>query len=207
MQIDVSGPQILSVLISVSNPVGICRIDWIDGYQVALLNLTNNEVTSMTTIAYHHQDQQIAVDSRLTSDDAILDDNYNKIVINELGTWVLAGCISEYELFITLKPGDNAGRHLDSQAFLIRDGKVFLVLNTDGRYSESPVTYNDAQGCGYRFAIAAMDFGKSAKEAVEYAMTRDIYTGGNVQVVDVKTGEVIADKVTMKDIRDEFTED
>lgn len=146
----------------------------------------------MTTMAYHHKDEQIAVDSQITAEGVVLDDNYNKIIINELGTWVLAGCTSEHELFTNLKSGDNVGRGLECIGFLIRGGKVFLVLTEeDGRYSESPVTYNDAQGCGHTFAIAAMDHGKSAKEAVEYAITRDIYTGGKVQVIDVKTGEAI----------------
>lgn len=41
-------------------------------------------------------------------------------------------------------------------------------------------------GSGYQFAIAALDLGKTAKEAVNYAKTRDIYTGGRVRVFDVK---------------------
>jgi len=71
---------------------------------------------------------------------------------------------------------------------LINDNKVFGVSVEDGRCSHSEYKYNKTMGSGSDFALSAMDFGKSAKEAVEYAMTRDIYTGGNVQVIDVKTG-------------------
>ncbi len=146
----------------------------------------------MTTIAYHHKDKQIAVDGRVTAGGAIADDNYNKIITNKLGIWVCSGSSADCESLAMLKLGDNAGRDLESTALLVREGKVFLALTEkDGRYSESPVTYNDAQGCGYRFAIAAMDHGKSAKEAIEYAMTRDIYTGGKIQVIDVENGNVI----------------
>jgi hypothetical protein len=39
--------------------------------------------------------------------------------------------------------------------------------------------------------LAALDFGKTAKEAVEYAMTRDVYSGGKVHVYDIDKGEFI----------------
>lgn len=147
----------------------------------------------MTTIAYHHKDKQIAVDSRITADGAICSDDFSKVIINGLGTWVLCGRNDDYEILPTLKIGDNIGRELNCTAMLVKNGVVVLALTEeDGRYTESPVTYNDAQGSGYRFALAALDMGKSAKEAIEYAMTRDIYTGGKVQVIDVKTGKVVS---------------
>jgi hypothetical protein len=46
--------------------------------------------------------------------------------------------------------------------------------------------FSRADGSGYKFALGAMDHGKSAKDAVKYAMTRDIYTGGKVKVIKVK---------------------
>lgn len=47
----------------------------------------------------------------------------------------------------------------------------------------------DAFGSGADLAIAAMDLGVSSSEAVEYAATRDIYTGGEVESFDIYTGE------------------
>jgi hypothetical protein len=41
-------------------------------------------------------------------------------------------------------------------------------------------------GSGRHFAKAAMDFGCSAKEAVNYAKTRDACTGGRVRVYKLK---------------------
>ena len=45
---------------------------------------------------------------------------------------------------------------------------------------------NESFGSGSSFALSAMDFGKSAKDSVKYAMTRDIYTGGKIKVIKVK---------------------
>lgn len=44
----------------------------------------------------------------------------------------------------------------------------------------------DAIGSGYAYAIAAMDMGASAEDAVRAAMKRDIYTGGAVRTVTIK---------------------
>lgn len=43
-----------------------------------------------------------------------------------------------------------------------------------------------AIGSGRDFALAAMRLGKSAREAVEIAAEFDIYTGGNIDVVDIE---------------------
>jgi ATP-dependent protease HslVU (ClpYQ) peptidase subunit len=42
-----------------------------------------------------------------------------------------------------------------------------------------------AIGSGQRFALAAMDLGKSAAEAVAYAATRDIFTGGVITALSI----------------------
>ncbi|WP_210772140.1 hypothetical protein [Rhodanobacter lindaniclasticus] len=61
-------------------------------------------------------------------------------------------------------------------------------------YGDSfPVDMSPAQplaiGSGWQFAIAAMDFGKTAKQAIEYAMTRDNGTGGGVDFVRIRTAK------------------
>lgn len=38
-----------------------------------------------------------------------------------------------------------------------------------------------AIGSGWRWALAAMDHGKNAIQAVEYAMSRDVFTGGEIE--------------------------
>lgn len=43
----------------------------------------------------------------------------------------------------------------------------------------------DAIGSGAAYALAAMDMGASAEDAVRAAMKRDIYTGGKVRAMKV----------------------
>jgi ATP-dependent protease HslVU (ClpYQ) peptidase subunit len=73
------------------------------------------------------------------------------------------------------------------------DGFGCIVLATDGTvtsYDERGRTFRErgawAIGSGCRFAIAAMDMGKSPAEAVAYAVTRDIFTGGEITVLTIE---------------------
>lgn len=45
-----------------------------------------------------------------------------------------------------------------------------------------------AIGSGRDFALAAMDMGASAKEAVEAAAKRDVYTGGTIRTLIIDKG-------------------
>jgi ATP-dependent protease HslVU (ClpYQ) peptidase subunit len=70
------------------------------------------------------------------------------------------------------------------------EGFGCLVLSPDGSlvsYDEHGRSFPEAApvaiGSGARFALAAMDFGRSAGEAVAYACTRDIYSGGEVTII------------------------
>jgi len=143
-------------------------------------------------MAYHHTDKQIAVDGQSTSNGVIVNHRSDKTINNDIGLWVLAGCPSDYEALVKLKHNDKCEIEPDCVALLIKEGKVFGVGVSDGLCSHTEYKYNYTLGSGCDFATAAMDFGKSAKQAVEYAMTRDIYTGGKIQVIDVETGEVIS---------------
>jgi len=58
-------------------------------------------------------------------------------------------------------------------------------------YAECIVDHNYAQGSGDQWALAALDFGDSAREAVEYAMTKDVYSGGKVHVYDIEKAEFL----------------
>jgi len=140
----------------------------------------------MTTIAYNFEDKQVSVDSRCTSGTLINSDNANKVTINNLGIWFFAGSIADRAELVTLSHGDVASHPLEGNAILIRDEEAFLVyIEEDGRYCEVPLECNETLGSGSSFALAAMDFGCSAAEAVAYAMTRDIGTGGTIQLYDM----------------------
>lgn len=56
----------------------------------------------------------------------------------------------------------------------------------DGYFRKVKFETSHADGSGRDFALAAMDHGKDAIEAVKYAMTRDFYTGGEVIAFDLE---------------------
>jgi hypothetical protein len=61
----------------------------------------------------------------------------------------------------------------------------------DGYFCKTLLTHNDCKGSGEYFALSALDHEKSAREAVEYSMTRDMFTGGEIHVYDIEKGEFI----------------
>ena len=67
------------------------------------------------------------------------------------------------------------------KAFFWDGDRLWIALINNKVCEHYPVEHNRAIGSGNRFALAAMDFGKTAKEAVEYAACRDVYTGGKVE--------------------------
>lgn len=140
----------------------------------------------MTTIAYHHGDGQIAVDSQTTSGGVICSSSEDKTIKNKYGLWVFAGQCSDQEQLSNLEHDDQVSVFPDSEALLIKESKVYHVCVTKDKFcAHTLLDYNYTLGSGGLFALTAMDFGKSAKEAVKYAMTRDIYTGGRVRVFNV----------------------
>jgi len=142
----------------------------------------------MTTIAYHHKDRQIAVDSRVTSGDEILSDTENKAYKNELGIWLGSGNSCDYDMLFELKHKDECYDKLDCDALVIVKGKVYHVAIDEDTHCccWTEAHYNYTLGTGEAYAMSAMDFGKSAKEAVEYAKTKDTNTGGLVRCYNLK---------------------
>ena len=140
----------------------------------------------MTTLAYDHTKKQIAIDSRISSNGTIRTDSYNKIIRNDIGVWFFTGKCCDEEALSKLRHDDKVDIAPDATALLIHNKKVYLVLVNDEGYCEWFETNHDcAYGSGQDFALAALDFGKTAEESVRYAATRDIYTGGDIQVVNV----------------------
>ena len=146
----------------------------------------------MTTIIYDHKNKQIACDSRSTIGSLIIDDESVKFkqVGNKL--WFISGSKGDADMFIHhYEPLTKTNNFMDVDAvFLITSGEceggVYMAVKTEEHiYKECVVDHNYATGSGEAFALAALDFGKTAKEAVEYAMTRDIHTGGKVHIYDI----------------------
>jgi len=141
----------------------------------------------VTTIAYHHKSKTIAVDSRYTRGDIIETDKGRKTKTNDRGLWVFAGASCDYDALMLLNHGDKVDIRPACGAILISDGDAYSVdTDNNGVCSIEILTEDLTVGSGQYFAMAAMDFGKSAKEAVKYAATRDIYTGGKVHEFKLK---------------------
>lgn len=139
----------------------------------------------MTTISYHHGDREIAIDSRTTAGGLILDNNCLKTIKTKVRQWFFCGPPSEFELFIDEFEKRDLQTEFDCSAFIIESDIAYLITTDNGKFHKYKMNHNHSIGCGCDFALAAMDFGKSAKDAVKYAMTRDVYTGGRVRVFKV----------------------
>lgn len=135
----------------------------------------------MTTIAYHHQSKTIAWDSRSVSAGVIVSDDHQKMLVRDGVTFWFSGCYADRDKMVDYYFG---GRHEfvpDANCYALDDGRLFYCGVTDEHeFWKEPINCNHACGSGIKFALSAMDFGKSAKEAVEYAKTRDCFTGGLV---------------------------
>tara|TARA_R100000951_G_scaffold115666_2_gene124497 strand:+ start:4222 stop:4659 length:438 start_codon:yes stop_codon:yes gene_type:complete len=145
----------------------------------------------MTTIAYHHDSKTIAFDSRMTMRGVVSSDNHNKIIRKDNTKFVLCGSTCDFDEFMELQKGEKYKGELELDASGIKiveqtlHRDVYYVFMHDNVMCEDKLSCNLTLGSGAQFATSAMDFGKSAKEAVEYAITRDIYSGGEVREVEL----------------------
>lgn len=137
----------------------------------------------MTTIAYHHGDKVIATDGRICCGNEILNDQTVKMIRKGKKRFFLTGSLCDYDKFVNLcvNGAEYHGR-LDVSAFMVDENKqVHLCTLEDRRFMVSKVEHRDAIGSGHQYAIAAMDFGLTASEAVKYATTKDCKTGGKIR--------------------------
>ena len=140
----------------------------------------------MTTIAYHHESKTIACDSRMTAGNCIMSDDSDKKYESEHGVFFLAGNTSDCKYMADNFP---ESQHEDSNVYGIVaiKGVVYWLSEERNRTVLTEIQHDATAGSGEAYAQAAMDFGRTAKEAVEYAMKRDTGTGGTVRVY--KLGE------------------
>jgi ATP-dependent protease HslVU (ClpYQ) peptidase subunit len=151
----------------------------------------------MTTIVYDHKRGQIACDSRLTIGSLIATDTADKTLETSKGIVFLAGSIGDFETLAKLIENNEHGAsdpqdgELECDAMLIMNGSVYNVFMSDDIVNYQRCSFSNGIGSGRDWALSSLDHGKNAKQAVEYAATRDIYTGGKVRVYDIKKGKFI----------------
>ena len=141
----------------------------------------------MTTICYDHKTKTIAWDSRRTMDDIIADDSAQKMFERDGVKFWICGCVADETRLIDYYFG--CPKHEfkpDANAFVLDNGELFSIGVTDEHECwKEPIDSNYSIGSGMPWAIAALDFGCSAKEAVKYAKTRDCKTGGKVHIYKI----------------------
>lgn len=150
----------------------------------------------MTTIVYDHKARQIAVDGRTTSGNVILSESCEKWIKDGDDYWFICGsACDEQRLIDQIKAAQQAEApkwKIEASAFFVSGGIVYqCVVTDDGEPAKSECKYSDSMGSGGLFALSALDHGKSARDAVEYAKTRDCGSGGKVTVFDVEKMEFI----------------
>ena len=148
----------------------------------------------MTTIVYDHKNRQIACDGRETAGNEIKSESEQKWFYQGANLYFYCGSIADIEAFLNAEKvrGEKIEPPVESAGFVVRDGFVYKFNYCDEHgYWEQKLKHEDTMGSGGVYALCALDFGKSAKEAVEYAMTRDSGTGGKVSVFDCEKMEFI----------------
>lgn len=146
----------------------------------------------MTTIAY--DGRYIAIDSRITCGSWISSDDFDKTTENDDWVTFWTGDLEtkeEFELAFFNNGKVNEPAKSSLYAFNKKTGKLFDVGSTDCVIWKTPISYIDAKGSGACHAITAMDFGKSAVEAIKIAMQRNNSTGGKIRCYDTKTKKFI----------------
>jgi ATP-dependent protease HslVU (ClpYQ) peptidase subunit len=147
----------------------------------------------MTTIVYDHKKKQIACDSLTTADDIVMSAQAKKFRNMPDGSiWFFCGSVADIDAFVhCMQSGEKTNQTLSCNAFIVRDGTVYISGIDNGEPWKQKLDLSRAIGSGHQFAMAAIDFGKSAHDAVKYAATRDIYTGGKIRVYDIAAGRFI----------------
>jgi len=142
----------------------------------------------MTTIAY--DGKTVAVDSRRCQGSLIISDDVIKYKYQNSKLFFLTGATDECDYFAkNFCAGELCGfKKCGASGILLTDGSVFYVGVDDDVFFACPVDGRKTScGSGESFALAAMDHKKNAEDAVKYAMTRDVLTGGKVHVFCAKT--------------------
>ena len=141
----------------------------------------------MTTVVYNHETKEIGIDSRLTMGNFIESDDYIKMIEKEDLKFFLCGDLADSQMLARCYP-NNIEYEIGSSAygFLVQDGIVKYIYTEGLIIKELIQTNSSAVGSGFQFAISALDLGKSTKEALEYAMTRDNGSGGKIRIYNVE---------------------
>lgn len=146
----------------------------------------------MTTIAW--DGKTLAVDSQSGYGEVIMDYKAKKLFRN-IGIFSAVAVVGSYneslayieDVLCSVRTPVQLLKDVASEEFsvigIVRDTGEVWKLNGD---CSCKLYTHWAFGSGADFALASMDHGKSAIEAVKYAATRDLHTNNRVQSFTVK---------------------
>ncbi len=141
----------------------------------------------MTTIVYDHHCKQIAFDSRVLEGTRVVTDDFMKMVEREGVKFFFAGAVSDVEALVQLYFAPDSGIPvLRAQAIIVDEGRIYVTEHSGGTLDVVELTYSDAIGSGSWWALAAIDFGASPREAIAYAKKKDSATGGRIRIYNLK---------------------
>lgn len=147
----------------------------------------------MTTIAY--KDGVIAYDSRLVVENLIFDDEFEKMHSRDDVLFFLSGSTCDNEKFMNayFEP-ELIYKNVNVEAIVYDQSSLYRSsIDSNGIFWKSPLRANNyyAIGSGRDFALAFMDSGISAEEAIHATMKRDCFTGGKVRTYQVEKVEKV----------------
>lgn len=139
----------------------------------------------MTTLCYHKG--ELAWDSRVTAGNIIQKDNAQKRVLYKGVHFVLCGSVPEFPAFMQAYVEGIGGANLSVSAFCVHPDGLYRASTDETGIWRTKLSYNDvaALGSGMEFAIAAVDCGKTPREAIKVAAKRDNCTGGLVRTMSI----------------------
>ena len=134
----------------------------------------------MTTIAW--DGKTLAVDSRATSDRTIVTDKCQKMFLGvaEYAAVVICGDEHDGRSFVEwLSSGGDMPKGEECSLIAVtKSGKAYRYISSSKIAHKIKAPYAD--GSGWIIALASMDAGLCAVDAVKAAKKRDVYTGGRV---------------------------
>ncbi|AUR94645.1 hypothetical protein NVP1197A_07 [Vibrio phage 1.197.A._10N.286.54.F2] len=142
----------------------------------------------MTTIVYDHKNKTISWDSRQTSNGGeIKSDKVKKHHISNGVHFWIAGAVCDQDLMIQHYLGESPELVPECNCIAFDDGKVYRCgVNEQAIFWKELLTHNDGFGSGREWALAALDFGLSSKDAVKYATKKDAFSGGKIHTMELK---------------------
>lgn len=107
-------------------------------------------------------------------------------------SFFLSGAVYDEKALIAAYFGTASPVPVECSGYVVDGGKLMMVGHDDKTgiwKQELELSNPDAIGSGAAYAVAAMDMGASAEDAVKAAMKWDIYTGGTIRTVIIDSSK------------------